>query len=51
VTSFPHPALRTGQALFLSDTGAELKSSQIVNRRQELRDVQRAILDHGRLQD
>jgi uncharacterized protein len=29
--------------------GAELKSSQIINRRQELRDVQRAILDHGRL--
>ena len=29
--------------------GAELKPSQIVNRRQELRDVQRAILDHGRL--
>jgi uncharacterized protein len=29
--------------------GAELKSSQIVNRRQERRDVQRAILDHGRL--
>jgi hypothetical protein len=29
--------------------GAELKPSQIVNRRQELRDVQRAILEHGRL--
>jgi len=29
--------------------GAELKPSQVVNRRQELRDVQRAILDHGRL--
>jgi uncharacterized protein len=29
--------------------GAELKPSQIVNRREELRDVQRAILDHGRL--
>jgi uncharacterized protein len=29
--------------------GAELKPNQIVNRRQELRDVQRAILDHGRL--
>ena len=29
--------------------GAELKPSQIVNRKQELRDVQRAILGHGRL--
>ena len=29
--------------------GAELKPSQIVNRKQELRDVQRAILEHGRL--
>ena len=29
--------------------GAELKPSQIVNRKQELRDVQRAIVGHGRL--
>src|ERR1700690_2540927 len=29
--------------------GAELKPGQIVNRKQELRDVQRAILEHGRL--
>ena len=29
--------------------GAELKPSQIVNRKQELRDVERAILEHGRL--
>jgi hypothetical protein len=29
--------------------GAELKLGQIVNRRQELRDVERAILEHGRL--
>jgi AAA+ ATPase superfamily predicted ATPase len=29
--------------------GAELKASQIVNRKQELRDVQRAILGQGRL--
>jgi uncharacterized protein len=29
--------------------GAELKPAQIVNRKQELRDVQRAILDQGRL--
>jgi uncharacterized protein len=29
--------------------GAELKPSQIVNRKQELRDVQRAILNQGRL--
>ena len=29
--------------------GAELKPSQIVNRKQELRDVQRAILEQGRL--
>jgi uncharacterized protein len=29
--------------------GAELKPSQILNRKQELRDVQRAILEHGRL--
>jgi len=29
--------------------GAELKLGQIVNRKQELRDVQRAILEHGRL--
>jgi uncharacterized protein len=29
--------------------GAELKPSQIENRKQELRDVQRAILEHGRL--
>jgi hypothetical protein len=29
--------------------GAELKSAQIVNRKPELRDVERAILEHGRL--
>jgi hypothetical protein len=29
--------------------GAELKSAQIVNRKQELRDVERAILEQGRL--
>lgn len=29
--------------------GAELKSAQIVNRRQELRDVERALLEQGRL--